>query len=354
MKKIAAGSLIILLMIGFTACGQASAEAQIIAMDTVMTFTAYGKDGEKAISEAGRLIYELEDQLSRTREDSEVSRLNTADGEQMEVSVGTGQLLGAAKEYARMTGNAFDVTIAPVSDLWGFTRESHQVPSAASLKEKLQLVDSAKIQLSGGESAVGVVLGSGQQIDLGGIAKGYVSDLIEGLYAEYGISKGAVSLGGNVYVRGTKPDGSLWQVGIQDPRNPRDGALVGIVGLQDAFAVTSGGYQRYFEQDGEIYHHILNPETGYPAKSGLTSVTVVANAAERTEVGTEPGIGTMCDALSTALFVMGEEQALDFWRSSGLEFDLILVTEDSRVIMTEGIADRFTAGQEVYSYETFS
>ena len=354
MKKIAAGIVLILLAAGLVGCAPKPAEEQFIAMDTVMAFSAYGRDGGKAVAEAKTLIYELEAQLSRTRESSEVSQLNCAEGKAVSVSETTGQLMAAAKDYAELTGGAFDITIAPVSDLWGFTKEAHQVPSAEEVAEKLQLIGSEAIRLETIETETAVTVSSGRQVDLGGIAKGYVSDLMEGIYAEHGVTRGTVSLGGNVYVRGTKQDGSLWQVGIQDPKNAETGSLVGVVGLKDAFAVTSGGYQRYFEQDGKTYHHILNPATGYPADSGLTSVTVVADAAGRTELCFEPGSGTMCDALSTALFVMGEERALDFWRNCALEFELILVTEDDRVIITEGLADRFTAEQGEYTYETVS
>jgi len=189
---------------------------------------------------------------------------------------------------------------------------------------------------------------------LGGIAKGYVSDLLEELYREYDISSGTVSLGGNIYVKGTKEGDALWQVGIQDPKQPENGALVGVVGLGDAFAVTSGGYQRFFEQDGKVYHHIIDPATGYPADSGLTSVTVIAKAAKQDASGTV-GVGTMCDALSTALFVMGEKAALEFRHSSGLDFDLVLVTEDDRVVVTDGIAKQFTETEgSGYTYETVS
>ena len=155
-------------------------------------------------------------------------------------------------------------------------------------------------------------------------------------------------MGGNIRALGTRPDGDPWRVGVQDPAKPDDGnALVGILHLADAYAMTSGSYQRFFEENGTIYHHILDPDTGYPADSGLTSVTVVADG--------EEGNGTMCDALSTALFVMGEDKALDFWRSGVYDFDLVLVTADGRVVVTEGLAGRFTESEgSGYTYETAS
>lgn len=168
------------------------------------------------------------------------------------------------------------------------------------------------------------------------------------IYQENGVAHGTVYLGGNTWVCGGNPEGDPWRIGVQDPARAEEAeAYTGILRMTDGFAVTSGGYQRYFEEDGVTYHHIIDPATGRPAESGLTSVTVVAD-------GTV-GNGTMCDALSTALFVMGEERALDFWRSGAYDFDLILVTEDGRLLVTDGIADQFqpdeTAG---YAYEVVS
>lgn len=150
-----------------------------------------------------------------------------------------------------------------------------------------------------------------------------------------------INLGGNVLAYGDRPDGTPWRVGIQDPaRADEQNAFAGVLELTDSFAVTSGGYQRYFEQDGKTYHHIIDPATGFPADSGLTSVTVVADC-DVSEA--DAYSGAMCDALSTALFVMGEERALDFWRTwEWTPFELVLVTEDGRVVVTEGLADRFT------------
>lgn len=345
MKRITAMLLAVLLAVSVAGCGAKSAEEQLIAMDTVIALRMEGAQAKQALQEATQQIYDLEALLSRTRESSEVTRLNEAGGERVEVSAPVTQLLRWAEDYRRLTDGAFDITVAPVCDAWGFTDEERQVPAADVLRERLALVGSQRIRLDGS----GAALGEGQQIDLGGIAKGYASDLMRDLFETYEIRRGTVSLGGNVYVRGTKEDGSLWMVGVQDPKQPESSALVGMVGLCDAFAVTSGGYQRYFEQDGKVYHHIIDPATGYPANSGLTSVTVVADA------DSGEAAGTMCDALSTALFVMGEERALAFRRECGLAFELILVTEDDRVIVTDGIAEHFVPSQEeVYAYETTS
>ena len=143
----------------------------------------------------------------------------------------------------------------------------------------------------------------GMAIDLGGIAKGYASDRLADIFARYGVDSALVSLGGNVYARGTKPGGAAWSVAVQHPE--QDG-YAAMLSLTDAFAVTSGGYQRYFTgPDGTVYQHILDPKTGWPVQGDLLSVTIVADN------------GTMADAYSTALYVMGRETAQDFWRQNG-------------------------------------
>ena len=261
-------------------------------------------------------------------------------------------LIARAKEYRDATNGAFDITIAPVMDAWGFTGDSFRVPEQSELDTLLKKVNSDAIQMLGSPSD-SVTLGEGQAIDLGGIAKGYTSDCVEAVFYDHEIENGKISLGGNVFVLGTKPDGSDWRVGIKDPRN--ESGLAAILSLRDAYAITSGGYERYFEENGKTYHHIIDPATGYPADSGLLSVTVVADANGPDQEWDQPGNGTMCDAFSTALFVMGEEQALDFWRNSGYDFDLVLVTEDGRVVITAGLADRFEEVKDSgYTYETVS
>lgn len=347
--------LIAALCLCLTGCGKQTTEAtaQIFAMDTVMEVAAYGPKAEKAVQETEGQIKALENQLSRTKADSDVSRVNhNGTTPTTGLTYGTRALLPAALEYRDATNGAFDITIAPVMDAWGFTGDSFRVPEQSELDTLLKKVNSDAIQMLGSPSD-SVTLGEGQAIDLGGIAKGYTSDCVEAVFYDHEIENGKISLGGNVFVLGTKPDGSDWRVGIKDPRN--ESGLAAILSLRDAYAITSGGYERYFEENGKTYHHIIDPATGYPADSGLLSVTVVADANGPDQEWVLPGNGTMCDAFSTALFVMGEEQALDFWRNGGYDFDLVLVTEDGRVVITAGLADRFEEVKDSgYTYETVS
>ena len=338
----------LVLALGLSACGEETpAQAEIFAMDTVMTLTAYGKDGEQAVDETRQEIQRLDRLLDRTESSSEISQLNERGS--AAVSSEVFSLIQSAVTYGSATGHAFDITVAPVVSAWGFTTDHYQVPDQATLSTLLRHVDSDQLTLLAGEDGGTVALGQDQTIDLGGIAKGYTSDRAEAIFRAAGVESGSISLGGNVYVQGSKPDGSLWRVAVQDPQNSSAAAVV--LELSDAYAVTSGGYQRYFDQDGKRYHHIIDPATGFPADSGLLSVTVVAPANGDTD-GTQPGNGTMCDAFSTALFVMGEEKALDFWRSGDYAFDLVLVTGDGRVVVTEGLADSFEQSEgSGYAYE---
>lgn len=343
--------LIAALCLCLTGCGKQTTEAaaQIFAMDTVMEVAAYGEHAEQAVKSTEKRIEELENRLSRTKADSLVSGLNR-DGSIRHLTYDYWNLIARAKEYRGATNGAFDITIAPVMDAWGFTGDSFRVPEQSELDELLKYVNSDEIQIQE-EPAYSVTLGEGQSIDLGGIAKGYTSDWVEQTFRANGIESGKISLGGNVFVLGTKPDGSDWRVGIKDPRN--ESGLAAILSLRDAYAITSGGYERYFEENGKTYHHIIDPATGYPADSGLLSVTVVA--ADNGPDWAGAGNGAMCDAFSTALFVMGEEQALDFWRNGGYDFDLVLVTENGRVVITAGLADRLEEVKDSgYTYETVS
>ena len=344
-----------LLLSGCDETPSADASAEFFAMDTVMQLETPGLSDPAAVTAGRDAVETLEALLSRTDGESEISRLNGAGGRETPLSYPTAALLAAARDYSLVTDGAFDPTVAPVMDAWGFTTDSPRVPDAGTLSALLPLVDSETLTVTvpaPGEDG-SARLAPGQAVDLGGIAKGYASDWVEAALRRNGAERAMVYLGGNVLVLGTKADGSAWRVAVQDPEDPS--AYAGILTLTDAFAVTSGGYQRYFEENGVRYQHILDPKTGYPAESGLTSVTVVA-AANGPDYDSEtpaPGSGAMCDAFSTALFVLGEENALDFWRTSGYDFELVLVTEDGRVLVTEGLADRFEQTEgSAYRYES--
>lgn len=346
MKKLLPCLLLCLLLSG---CARTES-ATVYAMNTVMTFTVHSEDNEALLSAMTKRVNELEALLSRTREGSQVFALNQAEGRETEVSFEVFSLLSKARSMAEATGGAFDVTIAPIASAWGFTESAYRVPTEGELEALLPLVGAGSISLAENNGTYLASLQPGQAIDLGGIAKGYASDCLADLFLDYGVEHANVSLGGNVLAWGTKEDGSAWRVGVKDPADTA--ALCGVLELESAYAVTSGGYERCFTQDGRTYHHIIDPATGYPAESDLTSVTIVMDWGGEKLTG-KTGNGTVCDVLSTALFVMGQEKAVEFWRAGPYDFDMILVTAEGRILSTPGVTFIPTEGNG-YLYETIS
>lgn len=336
MRKIKYLVLSLALLLLLVGCAPQTPEAtsQIFAMDTVMDFFAMGEQAEATLTAAAQEINRLESLLSRTRQGSEVDALNRHGSAVL--SDETASLLGAALDYCEMTGGAFDITIAPLVDAWNIHGENPHVLTDGEIAALLPLVGSGHLHLDGTSAA----LDAGCAIDLGGIAKGYASDVVARLYRENNIQGGWISLGGNVYAHGTKPDGSGWNVSIRDPGDTAAGAA--IVTLSNEFAVTSGGYQRFFTaQDGTVYQHILDPHTGKPAQSDLLSVTIIADN------------GTMADAYSTALYVMGQSGAVSYWSAHRAEFDMVLITADNRLLYTPGLLGRITT-EEGGPYEVYA
>lgn len=305
-----------------------SASADIFAMDTYMTVTCYGERAEDAVAAAQAEIERLDDLLSIGKVDSEISRINR-DGSGV-MSEDTNTMVTEALRLYDTTGGAFDITVYPLMDLWGFTTGNFAVPDAQELSALLAQCGSDKLTVNGDT----IMLAEGQGIDLGGIAKGYTSGRLMEIFEEYDLVGAVVSLGGNVQCYRTKTDGSLWRCGIQDPQDPENGsAYLGVVSVADRAVITSGAYERYFvdEATGTMYHHILDPKTGYPAESGLLSVTVVS------------ADGMLADGLSTSCYVMGLEQSVEYWRNYGADFDLILMDENGEVYVTEPLSGQFTS-----------
>lgn len=328
-------------LLAFAGCGQTTVSGQsdtdtesatqdVFAMDTYMTVTAYGDGAEEAVSAAIAEIERLDALLTATDDTGETYTVNQNGGGSL--SEDGMYLLERSLELYESTEGAFNVAIFPVMTAWGFVDDAFGVPSEAELKEALALLDVSSILVDTDGSTV-TFAREGMAIDFGGIAKGYTSSRVIQILEEYGIESAVVNLGGNVQVLGEKVDGSAWRVGILDPANPDEG--IGVLETIDCAVITSGGYERCFEEDGVIYHHIIDPSTGYPAENGLASVTIVSQD------------GTLADALSTSLFVMGLEKATAFWQKNSDSFDVIFITDSGEIYVTEGIADDFTAEQEV-------
>lgn len=328
-RWIAAGLLAVLT--AFSGCGRTNlgaqeAENSFFAMNTYMTFTAYGEGAEDALADARVRVEEVEALWSVTDEGSEIYRANHSGGEPVNVSEETAELVSFAFEKAEKTEGALEPTIYPVLQAWGFTTDTKQVPSQEEINALLGDVGHEKITLDG----TLLTVPEGMELDLGAVGKGYAGDLAAEAVRARGIECAILSLGGNIQAVGSRPDGTDWRVGL---RSPWEDGTLGVLRVSDQAVVTSGGYENYFEdEDGNVYWHILDPETGYPAKSGLLSVTIICPQ------------GRMGDALSTALFVMGPQKAEEYWRENG-DFEMILVTEEGEILITEGVADRFTLSE---------
>lgn len=327
MKRLFIGGLLVAALMLAGCSAQTSAEEpsqsrEVYAMDTVMTLEAYGQNADAALDEAVAEIERLDALWSIASSDGEIARLNAE--KQITASADTLALLTRAKEISAATDGLFSTTIAPLMDAWGFTSGDYRVPDEAELSALLAHVDDKEIAISDST----VTIPADAKVDLGGIAKGFTSARVMEIFRENGVENGILSLGGNVQALGTKPDGSLWRVGLQDPADER--ALFATLELADKAVITSGAYERNFEQNGITYHHIIDPRTGYPAESGLSSVTIVSDD------------GTLADGLSTALFIMGKEAAVEFWRSRRDDFDMVLLADDGAVTVSAGIADALT------------
>lgn len=291
----------------------------VFAMDTVMTISAYGDNSKTALKEAEKEIFRLDKAFRRKDKNSEIYKINQGSAE---VSDDTLKVIKSALEICEKTDGYFDISIAPVMDLWGFYERDYHVPNDSELVMELDKVNYKNITVNNNTVAVK----DGSQLDLGGIAKGYLSDRIIEIYRKYDVDYGLISLGGNVMTYGKKPNGDKWNVAIQNPDDEEE--YSGVLSVDEKAVVTSGGYQRYFEENGVIYHHIINPKTGFPAKSGVKSVTVVANS------------GTTADGLSTALFVMGVEKGKDYWKKNG-GFEAVFITDNDEIYITKGLKNSF-------------
>lgn len=289
MKKQVLALIMAMLSLSLAACGNSDQETTSVyeislsenhgeeeslsffAMDTYMSFKAYGYNAKSAIHKASDLVEALENKLSVTNADSEISKINSSVNTAVKVSDDTITLISAALDVNKKSGGAFDITIFPVLKLWEFTTEEHQVPSNEEIFDCLKYVDSSSIVLD--KKTNTVTLPENVEIDLGGIAKGYAGKKAAEMLRSMNIESAVLSLGGNIQTIGSKPDGSAWGISVCNPEN--SSKQICRIEVVDKAVVTSGGYQKYFEENGKHYHHIIDPKSGYPAESGLISTTIV-------------------------------------------------------------------------------
>lgn len=289
-----------------------------VALDTAITLSIYDTMADTSVLDrCMEKIEQYEALFSRTIPDSDVSRINAAGGQWVTVSKDTRVLIELALNICRESGGAFDITVEPLASLWDFTGEDPHRPDKTALAEALRHVGYDKIEVQGNR----VRLTDPQAgIDLGGVAKGYIADRLGDYLAEQQIQGALLNLGGNVLAMGDKW-GEDFQIGIRAPDNAS--ALADTMAVRDRSVVTSGSYERGFEEDGVWYHHILDPTTGYPVKNGLAAVTILS---EESVTG---------DMLSTTCFVMGEEKGLS-WIEQLDGVEALFIREDGTKIASSG------------------
>lgn len=319
-KRCCAVVLLAALLLQMSACGERSSKTSQtdFVLDTVCTVTIYGgrrAENKKLLDACFALCGNYEELLSTTRRESEIYKLNHR--ETARVSEETASLLQKGLDYGALSGGGFDITIEPLSTLWNFDAAEPKVPAASDISRAAAAVDYRKIVLSGNTVRFAR---PDTQIDLGGIAKGYIADQLAAYLRKNGCEHALIDLGGNVLCVGGKTDGTDFAVGIQKPFS--DEAIT-TVRVKDLSVVTSGVYERCFSENGRLYHHILNPKTGYPVENGLLSVTIVGpNSCD-------------CDALSTACFALGLEGGLALLKKQSGYYG-IFITDDYTLHFSEG------------------
>lgn len=343
MKKFLAILLGTMLVLSLAACGQKEGERldkEAFVLDTIVSFSVWTnnslnkKNAEDILNKTEALCKYYEDMMSKSIETSDIYRINHSNGAPVVVSPQTAYMLEEGIKYSELSGGYFDITILPIKDLWDFKAEHPVVPTESQIQEALSHVDYHNIVLGdqapyvdqNGKEEMGrsVTLKNGAMVDLGGIAKGYIADQVSEYMKEAGVTKGIINLGGNVLMIGEKEPGAPWRVGIQNPDGEQN-SYVGAVSINDESVVTSGVYERFFEVDGKVYHHLLDPFTGKPADNGLQSVTILS---DKSVDG---------DALSTSCFVLGLEKGMALAESLP-HIEAVFITWDGEIHQTSGVS----------------
>lgn len=312
-----------------------SISSTAFVMNTVVEYKLYGKNAGKAQQEIHAALIDIENKMSMYIESSEIAQLNHHAGiEKVPLSQNTFDLLTRCVDFGAQSNGVFDVTIAPLTEEWGITEMAPEVPKAETIDSLRDLVHYNDIQLDSADNSA-MLKGNGQAVDVGGIAKGFACGVAREIALKNGITSGYISIGGNLMVVGNKPGGEPFRFGVRDPRGEASD-YIGVITLPDSTMATSGDYERFFEQNGKIYHHILDPRTGYPAESDLMSVSVISPD------------GAYADFLSTYLFIMGKEFALE--RLNASDYALIVVDADKNVYTSPSIRDNFTPANAAQAY----
>ena len=309
-------------------------------LGTINEVTLYDvnkKTGEKILEECGSILMDIDNKMSNTIKSSDVSKINKNAGKAYtKVSKDTYYVIKKSIEFSNISNDTFDISVGPLIDLWSIGTDNAKVPNKEEIENILPLVDYSKILLN--DENLSVKLSEeNMKIDLGGIAKGYAADKIYDYLKSENIKSAIINLGGNILTLGSKNNDQPFSIGIQDPTMPR-GNSIGNIKVSNKSVVTSGIYERYIEKDNKIYHHMLNPHTGYPFENNLNSVTIVSDES------------IICDALSTTTFGLGLDSGMKLIESLN-NVDAIFITKDKKIYLSSNLKDKFNLTDTSFSIE---
>ncbi|WP_320163944.1 FAD:protein FMN transferase [uncultured Trichococcus sp.] len=346
-KAGASGLLLLALLFGGCGNGDVQNEPALLKepyekteflMGTYVTVRVYDEGKEAVLEEAFDRVEELADKITVNEPGSEIDAINAAAGAAVELSEDVYPLVRSAWDYSEASNGNFDLSIGPITELWHIGFEDARKPEQSEIDAALTLVDYERVLLDDAARTV-QLLDEGVLIDLGAIAKGYITDEVKELLVEEGVTTAIIDLGGNVYVLGGSPlrEGESWNVGIQDPLAVR-GETIGKTKQKDRSIVTSGIYERYIEVDGVSYHHLMDPETGYPFDNDIAGVSILS---DKSIDG---------DALSTLVFGLGVEAGLAYVNERD-DIEAVFVTKDKKVYVSGGLTDNFELTNDDYVWE---
>ena len=330
----------LLVITTFIGCNKSTSTTEPLSrtelfMGTVIKISLYDSNDSKILDKAFDRISEIESLVSINATGTELDEVNASAGvKPVNVSSTTYEIVKKGLEYSKLSNGDFDITIGPLVKLWSIGLEGAKVPTLEEINTTLPLIDYNLLELNSENQSI-FLKKKGMVIDLGSIAKGYAADEVARILTENNVNSAIIDLGGNIYAHGIKPSGADWKIGIQNPFNNR-GDIVGVVNIKNKTVVTSGIYERFIDQDGVKYHHLLNPHTGYPFENNIAGVSII----------TDKSIDA--DALSTTVFAKGIEDGLAFVESLP-NVDAIFISKDNKIYLSSGAKDIFNLTNEDFT-----
>lgn len=337
-KKFIAMIMAIALPIGLIGCTKEQTSEPIgrteVVMGTVVKVTLYDGGSEEILDKVFKRLAEIENLLSINKEGTELDKLNENAGiKGIKVSDTSYDVIKRGLDYSKLSNGGYDVTIGPLVKLWSIGLPEAKVPTQEEINKTIKNIDYSKVKINPDTKEV-FLSEKGMMLDLGSIAKGYATDEVVKILREEGVKQAIVDIGGNLYAMGLKDGDTDWKIGIQNPFAERGNSL-GSVEVSDKTVVTSGVYERFIEKDGVKYHHILNPDTGYPYETDIAAVSIIADKS------------IDADALSTLIFTKGLDKGLKFVEKLDA-VDAVFITNEKKVYITEGLRNNFKITDESF------